>query len=229
MASTAVTIDMSQGCKVLLEPYYGIILEYLHLKEIFPTMILISKYHSSFMKNNQNKKLIERIISNQIGSVFKLSSTFNDYYYHPNNNPSHIIKLFHTDFGFIQSISFPEHHQKVMKTCSEWRKDSDLIDWDDAALIFETEIGFDNDDNNPYCNQYNAIQYDEIPFRFINVNNSDDILTGDTLIKQMKNKYFMEEGIEIIVDGGCQYDFNIHLFPTQTFVDLGIKYLTNQS
>ena len=70
-------------------------------------------------------------------------------------------------------------------------------------------------------------KYDEVPFRFININNSDDILNGDTLIKQMKNKYFMEEGIEIIVDGGCQNDFNIHLFPTQTFVDLGIKYLTN--
>ena len=70
-------------------------------------------------------------------------------------------------------------------------------------------------------------KYADIPFRFINTKNDDDILNDNTLIKDIKNKYFMEEGIEIIVDGGCQNDFNCYLFPSQTFIDLAIKYLQN--
>eukprot|EP01084_Bolivina_argentea_P011926 22329_1 len=68
---------------------------------------------------------------------------------------------------------------------------------------------------------------DDIQFRFININNEDVVLSSNTLITQIKATYCMEEGIDVIVDGGCQNDFRCYLFPTQNFIDLAIRYLDN--
>ena len=40
------------------QPYCGVILEYLRLEEMFSRMVVLSKYHLNFMKNNENKVLI---------------------------------------------------------------------------------------------------------------------------------------------------------------------------
>ena len=143
--------------------YFAKILEYVNIKDIFSTICLLSKYHLNYIKNAENKRLFERLITNQLGCIFQLSASFRNLYYNPITNPYNIIQAFFTDFGIIHQIAFPIHHQKVMKACSKWRKIHDSINWDEAKIIIDEEHEIFE---NPFQQQYNAINYNKTPFDF---------------------------------------------------------------
>ena len=140
------------------QPYYGLLLQYCSFKDILLTLVAVSKYHLNFMIINANKKLIQKLIVNQFGLIFKLSSTFMDFYHDQKNSPYHIIQLFYTNFGHIQQISFPNHHQQIMKSCNKWKLQSN-------SIIY-------------LSHQYNALKYDKTPFDFTVLTNlqSPDLL-----------------------------------------------------
>ena len=141
---------------VLFQPYYGLVLEYFTFKEIFALQVLLSKYHLDFMKRNENKKLIQRLMENSFGVIFKLSSAFTEFYYDPINTPYDIIPLFYA-LGLIQEIAFPKYHESVMRACSTWKKGYDMNYWHVTPNNYASQHSL----------QYNAINYDKIPFDFL--------------------------------------------------------------
>eukprot|EP01083_Nonionella_stella_P093820 263070_1 len=145
--------------------YLSLVLPYLPIKCIFSTIVLLSKYQLSFMTQNHNKKIIQRLITSQIGSIFTISQPFTQYYFHTNTNPYKLIPTFYTNFGFIEQIGFPKHHQKIGKHCIAWQHRNKAMDWDSVEV---SEVIDDEDEyNNPFDWQYNAIKYHQIPFDFV--------------------------------------------------------------
>eukprot|EP01084_Bolivina_argentea_P193209 331506_1 len=147
------------------DTYFGLIVEYLPLKIIFSKIILLSQYHLDFISNTKNKNIIKRLISNQIGTIFKISSPFNTFYTQHNITPYKLISKFYTDFGWIQQIAFPNHHNTIMDYYSKWINEEQTypIDYKNAIII---DNEYENEYYNPFYSQYNAIKYDKIPFDF---------------------------------------------------------------
>ena len=171
--SVAQTLKLTMSSSVeqiFDQPYYGVVLQYCTLKETLSTLVLLSKYHLNFMLTNTNKKLIQKLIVNQFGLIFEKSLTFMDFYYDQKISPYHIITSFYTDFGYIQHIAFPHHHQNIMKSCNKWKSQSNSI---------------------IYLNhQYNSLKYDKTPFDFTVLT---DLQSPDLLIHWlqfiMKRRY----------------------------------------
>eukprot|EP01083_Nonionella_stella_P307339 1079780_1 len=102
--------------------YFTLIIEYFEIKFIFSSIVLLSKYHLSFLNRHENKKVIQRLISTQIGVIFHLSRPFRRHYFTPTTNPYTLITQFYTDFGSIQQLAFPQHHHKIMQPCLAWEE-----------------------------------------------------------------------------------------------------------
>eukprot|EP01083_Nonionella_stella_P136963 416887_1 len=142
--------------------YLSLLVPYLPIKFIFSTIVLLSKYQLSFMTRNENKKIIQRLITSQIGSIFTISRPFTQYYFDQTTNPYKLIPMFYNNFGFIEQIAFPKHHQQVAIHCIAWQHRNKGIDWESVEVV-------DNDEEyyNPFEWQYNAIKYTRIPFDFV--------------------------------------------------------------
>eukprot|EP01083_Nonionella_stella_P213642 770383_1 len=144
--------------------YLSLFIPYLSIKHIFSNLVVVSKYQLSFMNHNDNKAIIRRLITSQIGSIFTISQSFTRYYFNQSTNPYKLIPMFYTNFGFIQQIAFPKHHQKITTHCNAWQQTNNGIDWDTV----EVNEGNDGEEYyNPFDWQYNAIKYDRIPFDFV--------------------------------------------------------------
>eukprot|EP01084_Bolivina_argentea_P176330 305160_1 len=143
------------------DTYFGLIIEYLDLKFTFSSILLISKYHFNFFNNSNNKNIIKRLISTQIGAIFEASTSFTTHYQNQFTNAYRLIIKFYTDYGYIEQIAFAEYHNKLMTYYEIWNKEFANFDFINATTI-------DNDEEyyNPFSHQYNAIQYQNIPFDF---------------------------------------------------------------
>eukprot|EP01083_Nonionella_stella_P050554 134452_1 len=142
--------------------YLSLFIPYLTIKCIFSTIVLLSKYQLSFMTRNENKKIIQRLITAQIGHIFNISRPFTQYYFHRHTNPYKLIPMFYNNFGYIEQIAFPKHHQQIATHCIAWQQTNKQIDWDTVQVNENEEEYY-----NPFEWQYNAIKYDQIPFDFM--------------------------------------------------------------